>query len=257
MKPEIQPSSQSLPRGEVTSGTFSRIVKFTAARGVTILFAVLVGLFLAVFFVNRGGFIDEIYKDSIEWSLFAFNRSLPPEMEYEERVQRLDEQRQILYKAIGLDRPFLERCFEWWKKAITLDWGEVYQVFTPRDVRDIVGEALTNSMLLFGAGSLLTFFLTIGAALFVSRYFGSWLDKLVIVLAPISTAPNWMYGIILVAIFAVQLKWLPANGMYETVFGHSTPDKLQSTLRHMVLPVLSIFFSLFILLSVLNKNVLM
>jgi ABC-type dipeptide/oligopeptide/nickel transport system permease component len=47
-------------------------------------------------------------------------------MPYEQRIAYLDEQREILYHSVGLDRPFLERCVEWWKKAILLDWGDIY-----------------------------------------------------------------------------------------------------------------------------------
>jgi peptide/nickel transport system permease protein len=223
-----------------------RVLKFSAARALTIALALMVGLFIAVFFVNQGGFIDEIYKDSIEWILFGARNSFPDDYTYDQIVEAMDAMRVELYHTYGLDRPFLERCLEWWKKSITLDWGEVYTVYTPRNVRSLVGESLAYSMLLFGAGAFLTFFLTIGAALIVSRHFGTWLDKLIIVLAPISTAPNWLYGIILVAIFSIQLEWLPDSGMFEYTFGEISGDKFNSLVEHSILPVLAIFLSMFI-----------
>ena len=52
-----------------------------------------------------------------------------------------------------------------------------------------------------------------------------------LVLVGISTPSFWL-GLLLIMLFAVQLQWLPASGMYAIYGGGDLPDLL----HHLVLP---------------------
>jgi peptide/nickel transport system permease protein len=74
-------------------------------------------------------------------------------------------------------------------------------------------------------------------ALFLSRRYGSLLDRIVIALAPTSTAPAWFYGIFLILIFAGLLGWLPFSGMIDAPPPQGFLPRTLSILKHMILPV--------------------
>ena len=71
-----------------------------------------------------------------------------------------------------------------------------------RQVRYILGERLGPTLLLMATGQLLLFFSSVFFALFLSRRYGTVLDRIVVAMAPTSAAPAWFYGIFLILIFA-------------------------------------------------------
>jgi len=81
-------------------------------------------------------------------------------------------------------------------------------------------------------------------ALFLSRRYGSFLDKIFIAMAPTSAAPGWFYGIFLIMIFAALLGVLPWGGMAPSgVQPGLNWEFVSQLLRHMVLPVTAILIS--------------
>jgi peptide/nickel transport system permease protein len=68
------------------------------------------------------------------------------------------------------------------------------------------------------------------------RQFG-WTDRIVtfFVLIGIST-PSFFLGLLLILIFAVNLSWFPASGMYAIYGGGDLPDLI----RHLILPSLTL-----------------
>jgi len=110
-----------------------------------------------------------------------------------------------------------------------------------REVRRIIIERLPSTLILFGTSSILLFFTAVFLALALSRHYGSWFDRLVVSLAPTSTAPGWFYGIFLILIFAAVLRILPFGGMVDAPPPKETGAYILSLLKHMILPVLSMF----------------
>jgi peptide/nickel transport system permease protein len=104
-------------------------------------------------------------------------------------------------------------------------------------VRNIVLERLPATLVLMATSNLLLFFVSVFFALYLSRNYGSVLDKMIIALSPTSAAPAWFYGLFLILIFAGLLGVLPFGGMVKAP---PPDDKLSyalSLLRHMILPV--------------------
>jgi peptide/nickel transport system permease protein len=84
---------------------------------------------------------------------------------------------------------------------------------------------------------LITFFLSVFIALLLARRYGSFLDRLVIALAPTSAAPAWLYGLFLIMFFAAILRVLPWGGMVAAPPPPTTWGYAMSLARHLVLPV--------------------
>jgi peptide/nickel transport system permease protein len=77
----------------------------------------------------------------------------------------------------------------------------------------------------------------------LSRRYGSWLDRIVIALAPTSAAPSWFYGIFLILIFSALLNVMPFGGMTSSPPPADPVGYALSVLRHLVLPVTAIVIS--------------
>jgi peptide/nickel transport system permease protein len=114
-------------------------------------------------------------------------------------------------------------------------------------VRLILLERMPATLLLSATANLSLFFIAVFAALFLSRQYGSFLDRLVIAMAPSSSVPAWFYGIFLILIFASAFHILPFGGMIDTPPPENMPEYVLSLLKHMILPVGALFLhSLFI-----------
>src|SRR5690606_40926632 len=90
------------------------------------------------------------------------------------------------------------------------------------------------------SASILVYVTALFMGLALSRGYGSFLDRLVVALAPTSSAPAWFYGVFLILIFAALLGWLPFGGMVDAP---PPPNKFQyflSVLKHLILPVAEI-----------------
>ncbi len=219
--------------GAAPTSTFSRVTRYVIVRLLILAATLIVGVYVAVVVANLGGFIDEIIQDRISSGLMGMAMGMQG-MPVEEKMAALEQAEQAMQQAAGLNRPFLLRCLGWLSDTLTLKWG---------DTR--VLEALPNSLLLFGAASILLFFTSLSLALVLSRRYGSLLDRFVISLSPLSSAPSWAHGIILVMIFAVELHILPFAGMLDAMPPRYKAGYIFVVLKHMILPVLAIFLSMF------------
>ena len=110
-------------------------------------------------------------------------------------------------------------------------------------MRNILGERLGPTLLLMATGQLLLFFTSVFFALFLSRRYGTVMDRIVVALAPTSAAPAWFYGIFLILIFAALLGWLPFGGMVDAPPPRNPWLRALSVVRHLILPVGAIVIS--------------
>ena len=116
-----------------------------------------------------------------------------------------------LAEKLGLDRPPLERYFSWIKGLLTWDLGDSYAYQSP--VVPLIVERLALTVPL----ALIAMILTAVMALLVGVYAASRHNKLADVslmgLSQIGIAiPNFWFAILLILLFAVNLRWLSAGG---------------------------------------------
>ncbi|MCK4581652.1 MAG: ABC transporter permease, partial [Dehalococcoidia bacterium] len=191
---------------------------------------------------NWGGAMDEARKAQIRFDVTVAVYANPGYLDLPESdLQRLvDEFTAAQIRAVGLDRPFLERSLSYTRDAMTLNLGRSQYIISDtgsRMVRSVLLDRLPSTLLLIATAELLLFFMALLAALYLSRRYGSFVDRLIIALAPTSAAPAWFYGLFLILIFAAILRVLPWGGMTAVPPPPTTGGYALSVLRHLVLPV--------------------
>jgi peptide/nickel transport system permease protein len=249
-KNELEPTeTKPKPR---TASAFQRVIKYSAMRLVSLLFSVVVAIFLTIIIANMGGYVDQIRMGEIRETVVQSvrsnqaNRNLPPE-----QIQALVDD--LIFQQAhvqGLDRPFMVRALEYMKDALTLNLGNAMRMTSDsgsKQVRIIILERLPPTLLLWGFSGLLLFFIEISVALSISRKYGSWLDKFFVAMAPFSTAPGWFYGIFLILLFASFFRILPFGGMVEAPIPKNTLDYGLSLLKHLILPTMALTLTSFFL----------
>lgn len=145
-----------------------------------------------------------------------------------ENVARLNAQ-------LGLDKPLPQQYVIWLGNLFQGDLGRSFALNRP--VLDEVLERFSATLILAGAALLLcSVFGLLAGIVSAVRQFG-WTDRIVtlFVLIGIST-PSFFLGLILILVFAVNLRWFPASGMYAIYGGGDLPDLL----RHLVMPAITL-----------------
>ena len=140
-----------------------------------------------------------------------------------------------LNRQMGLDQPLVAQYFTWAGNLLQGDMGRSFALNRP--VADEVFERFGATLILAGAALVLASILGLLAGVVSAvRQFG-WTDRLVtlLVLVGISTPSFWL-GLLMIMLFAVQLRWLPASGMYAIFGGGDLPDLL----RHLAMPAFTL-----------------
>ena len=140
-----------------------------------------------------------------------------------------------LNRDLGLDKPLVQQYFIWLENLLHGDFGRSYSLNRP--VLDEVWERFSATLILAGAALVLctVWGLLIGIWTAARQY--GWTDRILTftVLIGISVPSFWL-GLLLILLFAVDLRWLPASGMYAIYGGGDLPDLL----RHLILPAFTL-----------------
>jgi peptide/nickel transport system permease protein len=141
-----------------------------------------------------------------------------------ENVERIN-------RDLGLDKPLVQQYAIWIGNVLQGDFGRSFALNRP--VLDEVLERFQATLVLAGVSlvlcSVIGLFAGVNSAV---RQFG-WADRIItfFVLAGISTPSFWL-GLLLIYLFAVHWRILPASGMYA-VYGRGD---LKDLLLHLILP---------------------
>jgi peptide/nickel transport system permease protein len=259
MSAETQSLSPDQPievKRKTFTSTFARVAKYTGLRLVTLFVTIVIGIYLTIMIANMGGYVDEIMRGDIRERLAIAISVDPTFRDYtpEERSRLIDERVALEEERLGLNRPFAQRSFKFLGNALTLNLGRALNMTSDsgsKQVRLIILERLPSTLLLFGVANLTLFFSSVFIALGLSRRYGSFWDKVILILTPTSAAPPWFYGIFLILIFAALLQVLPFGGMVDAPPPENWFDYSLSVLEHMLLPSLALILAS-IFLSIYN-----
>jgi len=233
-----------------STSTFSRVARYTIVRLVMLFVTVVIGIYLTILIANMGGHVDNIRKGEIRSQIsMEVYMSSDPEMKQkssDEKKNIVDERVALEEKRLGLDQPFIVRSFAFLKDALVLNLGHAEHMFSDsgsKTVRLILLERLPATLAMWGLANLILFFLALFVALFLSRRYGSFLDKAIIALAPTGAAPGWFYGLFLILVFASLLGLLPFGGMVDAPPPENPIAYGLSLMKHLILPVVAILIS--------------
>ena len=125
-------------------------------------------------------------------------------------------ERAALVRALHLDEPALTRFAAFFKSALTGDFGISYRAHEP--VGRLIAERLPATVELASASLALTLALGIPAGVYCGIRPEGRLARAVMFLSIAGvTLPTFVTGILLIAVFSVQLGWLPSFGRGQTV----------------------------------------
>ena len=244
----VETSLQVTSRKAGSQSTWSRLARYTAVKVVTLFVTVVIGVYLTILIANMGGYVDRIRRGQIQEEVFTLLGSNQEfqRLPVEQRNAQVAELVRLREERLGLNRPFVVRSFSYLSDALTLNLGRAEQLTSDsgsKQVRLIILERLPPTLLLFATSNLIAFFLSISAALSLSRTYGSLIDRLIIALSPTSSAPGWFFGLFLILIFAAVLGVLPFGGMVDAPPPESTLKYALSLGEHLILPVSALLLS--------------
>jgi peptide/nickel transport system permease protein len=236
-----------------------KILLYFLKRAVAIFITVAIAIYLTIVIANAGGYVDKIVEDEIRMDVAMNIRNDPTIRGYtDEQKQKIIESRvRNELRRRGLDQPFFIRSIYHLKRALLLDLGTATTMTSDSGsmlVKNIILERIPLSILLFTTITLLEFFITLYLGLKLSRSYGSFLDKLIVYLSPLSTIPGWFYGIFLIMIFYSWIHILPPGGFMDFPPPTDFLGKVLSVLKHMILPVSSWLLSFLFLGAYSQRN---
>jgi len=138
-----------------------------------------------------------------------------------------------LRKELGLDKPVAVQYGHWLGNFVKGDWGVSPSTFA--EVRPIVFQRLRNSFMLALVAFVMYVPLGILLGLVAALRKNTWIDQTISVgsLAFIGL-PEFVSGVILISIFAIELQWLPAQSAIapDSTFAEALP--------YLILPAITV-----------------
>ena len=134
-------------------------------------------------------------------------------------------QRAAFAQQLGLDRPLYIQFIDFLADLAHLNLGE--SLWQHRPVTQIVFEKLPITLYLVAAAMALAIALSIPLGIVAALKPGRMVDRITVVLSLIGlSVPQFWLGLLLILLFAVDLRWLPTSGSGD--------------LTHLILPALTL-----------------
>lgn len=141
---------------------------------------------------------------------------------------------EALRHVYGLDKPIPLQYVDWMSKVVRLDFGQSF--IYHKDAGQLIFEILPNTLQLAVVSLLLQLVIGVPLGVVAALKRGSWVDGFVRVFGVAGHAvPAFWLGLVFIIVFAVQLRWLPSQGMLTV--GADQWDVLDR-LKHMLLPAI-------------------
>jgi peptide/nickel transport system permease protein len=122
----------------------------------------------------------------------------------------IEDYNQITHE-LGLDKPLIVQYWSFISHAARGDFGQSY--FTPRNVTEMIVERLPATLKLAALAILVSIIVAIPMGVIAAVKRNKWQDTLAKIFAMFGqSAPGFWLSIMLILIFGVKLRWLPAGG---------------------------------------------
>ena len=125
----------------------------------------------------------------------------------------------------GLDRPLYIQYLDWAGKALHGDLGR--SLFSNEPVAFLIGQRIGVTIQLSFMALIFALAIAIPLGVVAATKPNSWIDRLALGLSVFGQAiPNFWFGLILIIVFGVTLRWLPISG--------------SDSIRHFILPTVTL-----------------
>jgi peptide/nickel transport system permease protein len=121
----------------------------------------------------------------------------------------------------GLDRPMVAQFSDWLWRALHFDFGRSF--YFRDNVTDLILSHLPVTLVLGGLAISAALLVAIPLGVLAAVKQGTWIDRSALFVSVLGQAmPTFWFGLALIIVFSVDLRWLPVSG--------------NATWRHFVLP---------------------
>lgn len=168
--------------------------------------------------------------------VFAVSRLAPGDplvSYYGDRVEKMKPQeRRQAQERLGLQKPVAVQYVRWLERAVHGDFGISYKY--KMDVLQVISQRAGATLLLGGIGFVLIFTLSLLLGMCCAWKEDSLADRILCKAGTVlSCIPEFWLALVLILLFAVNLKWLPSSGAYTV----GREDDLLDRIRHLLLPL--------------------
>ncbi len=182
--------------------------------------------------------------------MFFIYKSMPGDpvtmMLGESRNSMKPEAYQALYdrtrQELGLDKPLVIQYLIWIGNMLTGDFG--YSTQYKRQVVDVIGTPMLNTLMLNALSMVVTFAVAIPLGIATAVRKNSVFDKFVQVITIVGySLPSFIIALLFIFAFAVKIPIFPISGVRSAGFSGSGVELVLDTLWHMALPVIVLSIS--------------
>ncbi|WP_219948702.1 ABC transporter permease [Salinibacterium sp. M195] len=146
-----------------------------------------------------------------------------------EMIQRLREE-------AGLDAPIWQQYLSWFGGLLRGDFGQSY--FNQFSVNELIALRLPATLEVTALSIVAAILIAVPAAVISALRPLGWVDRFITAVSTVGMAlPQFLIGILLIVVFAVNLKWLPARGFIPFA------EDPGGNLIRMILPALTLAFA--------------
>lgn len=153
---------------------------------------------------------------------------------YGDRTEKMSpEEREWAMDKLGLNEPIHVQYIRWAENALHGEFGISFKY--KRDVIEVIGGRIVNTLLLGGIGFLCIFIGSLLLGVFCAWHEDQWIDRIFCKLGTITSCiPEFWLSLVLILIFAVNLKILPSSGAYSTGRANDIADRAV----HLIMPLI-------------------
>ncbi len=152
---------------------------------------------------------------------------------YGDRAEKMSpKEREWAEDKLGLNDPVTVQYVRWLGRAFHGDFGISYKY--KADVLEVIKERVGNTLVLGGIGLFLTIGLSLLLGVLCAWQEDGMLDRVICKVGTVTSCiPEFWLSLVLLLIFAVNLRWLPSGGAYTIGTEAGAADRI----RHLILPV--------------------
>ncbi|MFE0018188.1 ABC transporter permease [Mesorhizobium sp. NPDC059054] len=146
---------------------------------------------------------------------------------------------EAMRQSWGLDQSAATRLANYLWALLHLDLG--HSVAFSRPIRDVILERLPVTLILMGASTALSFGLGSALGIYAGARPGSLRDRFLSTASlALYAVPGFWLALVLVIVFAVDLRWFPISGFETIASGKTGLARAADIAHHLVLPVTSL-----------------
>ncbi len=152
---------------------------------------------------------------------------------YGERAEKMSvKEREWAEEQLGLDEPIFVQYIRWLENAFHGNFGISYKY--KMDVVEVIGARIGNTLILGGIGFVLIFGLAMVLGILCAWYEDCLPDRIICQIGTVTSCiPEFWLSLLLILIFAANLRWLPSSGAYAV----GEAENIKSRFRHLILPM--------------------